>query len=84
MASRYAAGFHPTGKAHTEDEIRGIVESKGWELRGLTGTRTKDTATIYCAKHDHEQQQKVLMVLQHQRGCRECGYDRVRKSGAKA
>jgi len=68
------------GKKHTEQELRAAAEAQGWEVRAITGARMKDKVLLYCPKHDHEQYQTVRKLVHNQRGCRECGWDRVRKT----
>lgn len=76
----HAEGRLGVGKKHTEDEIRALVESLGWEAREIQGTQMKDRVLVYCLKHDHEQSQTVRKIIHNHRGCRECGWDRVRKA----
>jgi group I intron endonuclease len=76
----HAEGRLGVGKKHTEADIRALVEAQGWEAREIQGTQMKDRVLVYCPVHDHEQFQTVRKIVHNQRGCRECGWDRVRKA----
>lgn len=67
---------HATRPSRSVESITEAVLATGYEVRSISGHKVSDRVLVHCPTHNSEQEYSVHEVMNKDRRCRACGFER--------